>query len=78
MQKERIPCYRCKERPAEVGVWQVGLCHWCHADWMADERFTVDSIASVLQKWNTLDEEHGLFCAEARRRTLAWLKGTKQ
>ena len=75
-----IPCARCGSA-SEAEAWGIRICYRCHAEWMADERFSSGVINAALGVPNTVEQfttqAHVRYCAEATKRTQAWAREPK-
>jgi hypothetical protein len=78
---EVVPCARCG-LPSLFEAWGASLCEGCWGEWMRDEQFTSGAIHSHLGQSNTPEEftqaGHARYCAEATRRTTAWVREGRQ
>lgn len=67
----------CCGAASECEVWEHRLCFACHGVWMADDRFSTGVINKHLGTPDTVEqfttEAHAKYCAEAKRRTAAWV-----
>lgn len=70
------PCAACGAESTTT-VWDSRICYQCHAWWMADPRFEAGSIEAAVGRIEDLDAAHKAYCAEATKRTRAWL-GTRK
>lgn len=63
--------------PAQWEVWEQPLCSECHALWIRDDRFSAGAVNAALGISNDpkdfTEANHARYCAEATRRTKAWL-----
>lgn len=70
-------CALCGATGAVWDVWGVLLCPTHHANWLADERFSVEAVNGALGLSSAPEEftpaGHARYCAEAERRTKAWV-----
>jgi len=77
----KAPC-ACCGAASETSVWADRVCYPCHAAWMADERFSSGVInaaigsSDAVEQWTP--ESHARYCAEATRRTKAWVAERRQ
>jgi len=68
-----LKCARCAS-PAKADVWECPVCYECYGAWMVDPRFASAAIERVLKPTADADEQHRAYCAEAKRRTVAWVR----
>lgn len=74
------PC-ACCSAASETEVWGFRVCYPCHSAWMADDRFSNGVINKHLGTPDTVEqftpEAHARYCAEAKKRTAAWVAERK-
>jgi hypothetical protein len=79
--KATVRCVTCDTTGAIWDVWGAPLCPGCHGDWMADDSFSAGAINDALGLSNTpaefTPEGHARYCAEATKRTTAWVVSRK-
>lgn len=75
-----VSCAVCG-KPALWMVWEADLCATCHAAWFSDPRFEAGRIYAALglndPQDQLGDEAHRAYCAEATKRTRAWVAARK-
>lgn len=73
----RVPkCAGCNS-PSNCVVWEQPMCLDCHAAWMRCDDFssgTINAALGISDKPEDFTEaNHKRYCAEATKRTKAWL-----